>query len=160
MVGPPSFLRARAALEDIADDDAPPPPEPGRFAPYSVWMGVSLLARGAQLAFAGCCIWYMSALFHAMGRPAHLPSTPPLWLWLGTLILGATYRWDFKRYRTSPMGDMIGNLLASQQCPACGQNVFDHTPPSGYAPDTRAHAFFPSRICTNCGQDLMSRTGS
>jgi hypothetical protein len=160
MTDPLSLLRARAALEDVSERDPTPPSEPGRFAPYPAWMGVTLLVRGAQLTFAACCIWYMSALFHAMGQPRHRPSTPPMWLWLGTLVLGASERWDSRRYRTSPMGDTIGNLLASQQCPACGQNIFDHTPPSGYAPDTQAHAVFPSRICTNCGQDLASRTAS
>jgi len=160
MTDPLSFLRARAALEHIPEGDPTPLPEPGRFAPFPVWMAVTLLVRGAQLAFAGCCIWGMSALFHAMDRPPQRPSTPPMWLWVVTIMLGATDRLDHKRYRTSPMGDMIGNVLASQQCPACGQNVFDHTPPSGYAPDTQAHAMFPSRICTNCGQDLTSRTAS
>jgi hypothetical protein len=154
-----STVRARAAIEEGAGGDGPEPIDVGPFAPYPVWLAVTLLVRGAQLLFAILCLWYFSALFHAMDRP-HSISLPPTWLVAVSLVLGASDGRSSWRWRTSPAGDMIGNLLASQQCPACGQNVFDHTPPSGYAPPSQAQGVFPSRICTNCGHDLGERTAS
>jgi hypothetical protein len=144
-------------MDESATGKGSEPIEVGRLAPYPVWIGVTLLVRGAQLLFLACIAWYFAALFDAMDKSS-TTSTPPLWLVAGALILGASDGRSAWRWRTSPLGDAIGGFLASQQCPACGQNVFDHTPPSGYAPPSQGTAIFPSRICTNCGHDLTSRT--
>jgi hypothetical protein len=157
MDDPLSTVRMRAALEENASGDGPEPIDVGPLAPYPTWLIVTLVVRAAQSIFVVCCLWYIAALFYAMGRP-HSISLPPIWLVGATLLLGASDSRSRGRSRTSPVGDLIGNLLASQQCPACGQNVFDHTPPSGYAPPSQAEAIFPSRICTNCGHDLGERT--
>src|SRR3954454_20296803 len=148
-----STVREKAAMEESAPDGGTAPIRIGRFAPYPVWMGVTLMARGAQLLFIVCLLWAMAALFDAMEKPFTIPF-PPFWLWGVAILLGTSDGRSGWRWKTSPVGDAIGNLLASQQCPVCGQNVFDHTPPSGYAPPSQAHSIFPSRICTNCGQDL------
>jgi hypothetical protein len=129
----------------------------GRFAPYPVWLATSVLVRASQILFLAFCLWYLAALFDAMERP-HRISTPPIWLWFAFGMIGADVKSSYRRWKTSPMGDAVGNVLASLQCPACGQDVFDRTPPSGYAPEARRHAFFPSRVCTNCGHDLARRT--
>jgi hypothetical protein len=154
-----STVRASAAMEDGAAGDGEEAIEVGRFAPYPVWMAMAVMARGAQLLFLLCCLWGMAALFDAMEKPFTIP-LPPMWLWLVSVFLGCDGGRTAWTWKTSPVGDGIGNLLASQQCPACGQNVFDHTPPSGYAPPSQAQAIFPSRICTNCGHDLTLRTAS
>jgi hypothetical protein len=161
MTDPLETVRARRALGNTGErEPSPPPIVPGPFAPYPVWMGMTLLVRGAQLVFLGCCIWTFHALINSTGQPHGMHSIPPMWVWLVTLVLGATGHGDRRRYLTSPAGDTLGKMLASERCPACGQNVFDHRPPSGYSPETQAHAIFPSRICTNCGQDLSKRTAS
>src|SRR4051794_34220650 len=152
-----SSVRERAAIEESAPAGGTTPIKIGRFAPFSVWLGATLLARGAQLLFVVCCLWAMAALFDSIEKPFTTP-LPPIWLWVVAILLGTSDGRSGGRWKTSPVGDAIGNLLASQQCPACGQNVFDHTPPSGYAPPSQANSIFPSRICTNCGQDLSERT--
>ena len=157
MTDPISTVQARAALEDGARGDGARPIKIGRFAPYPAWLGVALLVRGAQLLFFAFSLWYLAALFDAMDRSS-TTSLPPLWLWGATVVIGAGDGRSHRIRRTSPMGDAIGNFLASQDCPACGQNVFDHTPPTGYAPPSQQQAFFPSRLCTNCGHDLAKRT--
>jgi hypothetical protein len=149
----------RSALEENSTGTSPEPIDVGLLAPYPTWLIVTLLVRAAQALFVVCCLWSVVALSHASERP-HSVSLPPMWLWAAALMLGASSGRSGYSGRTSPAGDLIGNLLASQQCPACGQNVFDHTPPSGYAPPSQAQAIFPSRICTNCGHDLAERTAS
>jgi hypothetical protein len=146
-----------ASEDGIATGDQTKPIKVGRFAPYPAWMGVTLLVRGSQLVFLGFCAWFLAALVGAIDKDSAL-SLPPIWLWIVTGILGTSDSHPSWRWRTSPMGDAIGDFLASQQCPACGQNVFDHTPPSGYAPPSQRTAVFPSKICTNCGHDLRKRT--
>jgi|SRR3954471_335958 len=157
MTDPVPTVRARAAMEEGATGNGTGPIKVGRFAPYPLWLGMSVLVRGAQLLFVIFCGWFLAALFDATDKSSTTP-LPPMWLWLATLVIGADNGRGGGRWRTSPIGDSIGDFLASQQCPACGQNVFDHTPPSGYAPDSQRHAIFPSRICTNCGHDLINRT--
>jgi hypothetical protein len=152
-------LHARAALEGTGADDEAPPIKVGRLAPYPVWIAVSVVVRASQILCLSCIVWYFAALFDAMERP-HMVSLPPAWLFIVTVFIGADSADSYRRWRTSPFGDWIGDLLASQQCPACGQNVFDHTPPSGYAPPSQTTCYFPSRICTNCGHDLINRTAS
>jgi hypothetical protein len=154
-----STVRASAVMEEGAAGGGEEAIKVGRFAPYPVWMAMAVMARGAQLLFLLCCLWGMAALFDAMEKPFTIP-LPPMWLWLVSVFLGCDGGRTAWTWKTSPVGDGIGNLLASQQCPACGQNVFDHTPPSGYAPPSQAQAIFPSRICTNCGHDLTIRTAS
>ena len=146
-------------MEGTGSEGGPAPIKVGRFAPYPVWLAMAVLVRAAQVLFIIFCGWYLAALLDAMDRSSTTP-LPPLWLWGATLLIGADNGRGGGRWRTSPLGDTIGDLLASQQCPACGQNLFDHTPPSGYAPDSQRHAIFPSRICTNCGHDLNNRTAS
>jgi predicted RNA-binding Zn-ribbon protein involved in translation (DUF1610 family) len=143
--------------DEAPEDTSPAPIKVGRFAPYPVWIAVSVVVRAAQVLAIGCIVWAFAALFDAMDK-ASTTSLPPLWLWIGTTILGASDEYPSRSERTSPIGDAIGNRLASQQCPACGQNVFDHTPPSGYAPPSQQRRTFPSRMCTNCGHDLVRRT--
>jgi hypothetical protein len=128
----------------------------GWLAPYPVWLGVTLLVRFAQVLFLLFCVWYLAALSDAMDKHS-TTSIPPMRLWAATIVIGASSGRSAARWRTSPFGDTLGKLLASEQCPACGQSVFDHTPPSGYAPPSQQQAIFPSRICTNCGHDLMHR---
>ena len=152
MIEPDPGPRARLALEEGTPGEGGPI-RIGRFAPYPVWMAMTLLARGAQLLFLLLCLWALVALADAIER-VRTP-LPPIELWLATIVIGASSRYE--RSRTSPFGDALGQWLASQQCPACGQNVFDHTPPSGYAPPSQAEAYWPSRTCTNCGHDLRRR---
>jgi hypothetical protein len=159
MTDPGPTVHARAALEGDAQGDDTAPIKVGRLAPYPVWIAVSVVVRASQILCVACIIWYMAALFDAMEKP-HRISTPPLWLFIVTAFIGADAESSYRRWRTSPLGDWLGDLLASQQCPDCGQNVFDHTPPSGYEPDSKRHRYFPSRICTNCGHDLINRTAS
>ena len=129
----------------------------GRFAPYPVWLGATLLVRGAQVLFLACCVWALVALFDAMDR-SFTTDTPPLALWFVTALIGSSPQpW---RGKTSPVGDAIGNYLASQLCPACGQNIFDKASGVGYAPPSQRQTMFPSRICANCGHDLIERTAS
>ncbi|MEA3032887.1 MAG: hypothetical protein QOH86_903, partial [Sphingomonadales bacterium] len=111
-----STVRASAAIEEGDGGEGPEPIDVGPFAPYPVWLAVTLLVRGAQLLFLVFCLWYLASLFHAIGRPRSL-SLPPMWLWAITLVLGASDGRSSWRWRTSPAGDTIGNLLASQQCP-------------------------------------------
>jgi hypothetical protein len=144
----------RAALDRSTGAEARP--AAGRFAPYPVWFAVAVLVRGSFIFFLLFCVWYLAALIDAFEKPHTIP-VPPLWLWLAMGFIAANES-HYSRWRTSPVGDAIGNLLAAQHCPACGQGVFDHTPPSGYVPDAQRRAWFPSRICTNCGHDLRKRT--
>ena len=152
-------VHARTALEGGAEGDDARPIEVGRLAPYPVWIAVSVVVRASQILCLACIVWFMAALFDAMERPHTVP-LPPLWLFLVTAFIGAEGGHSYGNWRTSSFGDWLGNLLASQQCPACGQNVFDHTPPTGYAPPSQTTCYFPSRICTNCGHDLINRTAS
>jgi predicted RNA-binding Zn-ribbon protein involved in translation (DUF1610 family) len=131
----------------------------GRFAPYPVWLRMTLLVRGAQIVFATCCLWFVAALLDSTSKP-HSIFPPPAWLFIVSGMLGADSGRSARRWRTSPLGDAIGRLLASQHCPACGQDVFDRTPPTGYVPESQRIAVLPSRICTNCGHDLIRRTAS
>jgi hypothetical protein len=160
MIDPLQTLRARAAAGGTGEGNEPAPVRIGMLAPYPVWFALFLVVRGAQVVFLVCVLWFVAAIFDAIEKP-HNFSTPPYWLWVASIVLGAAggrrIRW---RGRLSPLGDWIGNALASQQCPACGQNIFDHTPPSGYAPDTQRHSLVPSRVCANCGHDLMKRMAS
>ena len=167
MIEPEPTPRARLALEERAGQEmageerageeggggARPAIRIGRFAPYPVWMTMTVLARGAQLLFFVFCLWSLVALADAIDR-VRTP-LPPMEIWLATIVLGASN--GRGRWRTSPFGDTLGNILASPQCPAYGQNVFDHTPPSGYAPPSQTECLLPSRICTNCGHDLRHR---
>src|SRR3954453_8263957 len=104
-----SIVRARLAMEEGAGAQGPEPIDVGPFAPYPVWLTVTLVVRGAQLVFAACCLWSLAALFHAMGR-LHSVSLPPMWLWAVPLVLGASDGRSVRRWRTSPAGDAIGNL--------------------------------------------------
>ena len=157
MADPP--LYAQAALARSAESDEARPIKVGRLAPYPVWIVTSVVVRASQILCLACIIWYMAALFDAMERPFTV-SLPPLWLFLVTAFIGVEGGRSYRNWRTSSFGDWVGNLLASEQCPACGQNVFDHTPPSGFAPPSQTSCWFPSRICTNCGHDLVNRTAS
>ncbi|TFI56393.1 hypothetical protein E2493_20435 [Sphingomonas parva] len=140
-------------------DDVPAPVRIGRLAPYPVWLGVTLLVRSAQLVFLLLWVWYLAALFDAMDKASTI-SPPPIWLLVVSTLIGASSGRGAWQWRTSPFGDALGKLLASERCPACGQSVFDHTPPSGYAPPSQQQRMVPSRICTNCGHDLMLRTAA
>jgi hypothetical protein len=152
------LLRERVALEDgRAAEEAAAPIRIGRFAPYPVWMTLFVIIRGAQVMLLACVLWAVAAVIEATdGRALSLP---PLWLWIVLLLLGAGGK---KRdtFRLSPAGDLIGYCLASLQCPACGRDVFDHTPASGYAPEVQKHALLPSSVCSNCGHDLAKRTAT
>ena len=129
----------------------------GRLAPYPVWLVMTSVVRGAQLGFVACCAWYLAALFDAMSKP-HTISTPPGWLWLTTIVLGTTSRAVGWPWKLSPVGDAIANCFASHRCPTCGQDIYDHTPPHGYASDADRQSFLPSRTCANCGHDLTKRS--
>lgn len=139
-------------------DEMPMSNEPikvGRYAPYPVWLGMTLLVRGAQFFFIAFCAWGLVALFDAMDKSS-TTSFPPLALWVVVgLIASSPHNW---RGKTSPVRDAFGNYLASQQCPACGQNVFDKATGSGYAPPSQRQTIFPSRECANCGHDLNEQT--
>lgn len=149
--------RARAVVEGDRADAEVLPIEVGRFAPYPVWMTVVLLIRTAQLLFLGWWVWYFAALFDAMSRPLTI-ATPPMWLMVVLGLIAADDGKHRMRWQRSPAGNWIGSLFASRQCPVCGQNVFDHTPQSGYEPPPQQYRSFPSRICTGCGHDLARRT--
>ena len=157
MFDPLQNLRARAAIEGSSGGDEARPVKVGFLAPFPVWIATTLVVRLAQILFLVCCAWYLAALFDAMDK-SHTTSTPPGELWLATIIIGTSSGRSSWPWRTSPFGDFVGKLLASQECPACGQNIFNHTPPSGYAPPSLERAIFPSRICTNCKRDLTRRT--
>jgi hypothetical protein len=127
----------------------------GRYAPYPVWIGMTLLGRGAQLVFFILCIWYLAALIDAFEKPHTVP-LPPMWLWVASGIIGGgTGRRG--RWMITPVADQIGDALASRQCPACGQNVFNHSSPQGYT-SPQQQRIYPCRTCANCGHDLRRRT--
>lgn len=65
---------------------------------------------------------------------------------------------DPRDVRISLACDVWANWLSSQYCPACGQSCFDHSPPSGYAPDNAQYRFWPVSSCANCGCDLTQNS--
>jgi hypothetical protein len=152
-------LRARAALEEGVSEGAGKPIEVGRYAPYPVWMTVILAVRFGQVLGLGCFAWSFAALFDAASPPFTI-STPPLWLWLVAGILAADDGKCYWRWQTRPAGNAVGSLFAAKQCPACGQNIFDHTPPRGYEPPQQQYRNLPLRHCAGCGHDLARRTAS
>lgn len=109
-------------------------------------------------------LWYLGvamipgsfAWMIAVGGASPLLAQGYFWTFMGGVMLSAS---GGRRYRgpISPGCDVIGWMLASDQCPACGQSVFDSTPPSGYVPDTTRHTHWPARVCANCGHDLTKR---
>ena len=157
MIDLPGSLRARAAIDASETDNAVPAIRVGRYPPYPVWMALFYIVRGAQFVFLAGVFWLIVALWAAVdGRAVW---TPPIWPLVVAAALGTSSRGRW-RWKLSPVGDAIGNMLASQQCPACGQNIFDHTPPSGYAPAVQQQSWRPSSVCTNCGHDLSKRTAA
>lgn len=128
----------------------------GRFAPYPVWMCMriaGMIGAGMVLLWFG---WAFVALFSAINGGSI--ETLPIWI----AIIGVITSGSGKGFRhdenVTLFGELLGRVFASKQCPACGQSIFDHTPPNGYAPDVMKRSWWPSRHCTNCGHDMKIRT--
>jgi hypothetical protein len=112
-----------------------------------------MIATGMFLLWFGSAI---AALFSAVNRGDL--EVLPMWIGMVGIIVGGSGR-GFRRDENVPLfGEIIGRMLASKSCPVCGQSIFDHTPSSGYAPDTQTYRWWPSRNCTNCGHDMSLRT--
>ena len=155
MIDPDITLRAKEAMERSTLMVPNQPIPVGRLAPYAVWFPLVLIVRGSQILFVAFFIWYVATLMGATGEKFKLPA-PPYWVWVAAGVVGFSSRSAHRRL--SELGDAVGNMLASQQCPACGQNIFDHSGPSGYTSPSERNRFIPSRFCTNCGHDLKLRT--
>jgi len=142
-------LRMRLALEDPV-----PVIVVKRFAPYPVWMSLRLLT---MLAGWIAIAWFLHATY-AIVRAVDGVDVGfwPIWIFVVAVIIGGKTRGEGGNLPA--FGELVGNLLASKQCPSCGQSIFDHTPPSGYEPDITRRSWWPSRCCTNCGHDMSKRT--
>jgi hypothetical protein len=118
---------------------------PKRFAPYPVWSKVRIAA------IVGYALYVLSFLLAGiLGE-----------VWLLLLLVPA-----FVICPPLPGGgalpepiipNLIGNLLASRHCPACGQSIFDDAGPSGYVPDSERARWWPNHECANCGHNLARR---
>ena len=151
-------LKMRLAGEEFVGAETPPPITIGRFAPYQVWMSMriaTMIGTGMALLWWG---WAIAALFSAVsGGDLEIL---PWWIGIVGIIVGGSDK-GFRRDENIPLfGEVLGRALASKQCPACGQSIFDHTPPSGYQPDLVTRSWWPSRTCTNCGHDMAIRTAT
>ena len=137
------------------DRDAPPP-APKRFAPYPVWMALRWVTMaGAALIF----IWIGFAI-RAVNASMNGGNAEMLPWWVLTIgiVVGASSAGALAGDNLPDFGEMIGRKLANKACPSCGQSIFDHTPPSGYAADTETTSWWPARYCNRCGHDMTKRT--
>lgn len=128
----------------------------GRYAPYPVWMTlriITMIGSGMVLLWFA---WAIAALFSAINGGDL--QVLPLWICIVGSIVGASGKGFRRDANLPPFGEIIGRMLASKNCPACGQAIFDHTPAAGYAPELQTYRWWPSRICTNCGHDMNVRT--
>lgn len=121
-----------------------PDRSPKRYAPYSVWsiarvigaVGFAALPLAILAAIAG---WFgLAILLGVIGIVIVVP------VQTNNLIALAP--------------EIIGGLLGSRYCPACGQSIFDDAPASGYMSDAARGRWWPARHCANCGHDLKLRT--
>lgn len=117
-----------------------------RFPPYPVWQIMVIVDFiGMALSLAGLFL-ILRALVYGGGVTA-LPITMLL---IGGVISGRSRNW---RHTLSPFCEFIGSRLTTENCPSCGQSVFDHTPASGYSPEIMKQRW-PLRFCANCDRDL------
>jgi|GEM_PF-5396039 len=127
----------------------------GRLAPYPVWTAMRVLWLVALALIPGSVVW----LFYG-GSSETLWTSGSFWMFMAGVMLASTggrgSAISFKGL-ISPGCDAIGHLLASHQCPACGQSCFDSSPPSGYVPESATHTWWPLRHCAQCGHDLKQR---
>ena len=138
----------------LAAADAAPAIVVKRFAPYPVWMSLRLLT---MLGGAMAITWFFHTVYALLRAVDGVDvGLLPVWVFVVGVILGGKTRGE--PGNLPGFGELIGNRLASKQCPSCGQSIFDHTPPSGYEPDTTRNSWWPSRRCTNCGHDMAKRT--
>jgi hypothetical protein len=134
------ILRLRLALGGEGEPDR----SPKRFAPYPVWAWARAVGAASHAAFP------LALVFAILGWP--------------TMALIAFAFWfvvflPIPRYGLTPLTpEIIGGLLGSRYCPACGQSIFDRAPPTGYMADHARGTWWPHRHCANCGHDLKVRT--
>ena len=123
-----------------------------RFAPFHVWTAMRLLWFAGLLMIPGAVIWLFSG-----GVGDHLFASGPFWMFIiGVMLAASGGRGSAMSFRglISPACDAIGRILASPDCPNCGQSCFDSSPASGYAPETAKQHWWPLRQCAGCGRDL------
>lgn len=123
-----------------------------RLAPYPVWVTMRIVTMIGSAIIVFWFGWAMAALFAAINGAA--VTLPPLWLGIVGLVVGGSGGGFRRDENLPPFGEIIGRMLASKHCPVCGQSLFDHTPPAGYAPDGQRYRWWPSRLCANCGHDM------
>jgi hypothetical protein len=137
----------------MIEDDNPHEIKVGLLAPYPCWYILQVLEIIAGIVLL---VWIVS--FIRMIIYGGQVSALPFWVFIGGFIIaGRPVPYRSRHNNLAPFGEIIGGLLASKQCPQCGQSIFDHTPPQGYAPDLMKR-LWPLTDCANCGLDLSNRT--
>ena len=155
------FSRLRTGnMKPYGYDPNAEPPAPKSFAPYPVWMTLRWITMAGSALAIVWLIWAVAALISAADG-GQMPMLP-VWLFVVAITVGGAPRGDniFTGFDLPPFGEFIGRKLANKQCPSCGQSIFDHSPPSGYAPDRVTTSWWPSRFCMRCGHDMRVRTAS
>jgi hypothetical protein len=153
------LLSSRRQVEDadaVMRQTSSSAPEAGRFAPYPVWAAMRVLTTIGAGMFT---LWLGSAIVALLSAVSGGKADMlPMWIGIAGVIMGGSGN-GFRPGENVPLfGEIIGRMLASKHCPACGQSIFDHTPKSGYAPEAMTYSWWPSRHCTNCGHDMNLRT--
>ncbi len=128
-----------------------------RFSPFHIWTAMRLLWFAGLLMIPIALIWLSSG-----GGSSNLYASGPFWMCLfGLMLVASGGRGSAMRFPglISPACDAIGRLIASPDCPACGQSCFNSSPSTGYAPETTKHLWWPLRQCANCSHDLTRASG-
>ncbi|MCR2832686.1 hypothetical protein [Parerythrobacter lacustris] len=126
------------------DPQDEPDRSPKRFAPYPVWSWARIVG------LLGYCCFPLAILSIAVG-----------WLVPGFVLLALCLIIVLPRpydSYTALLPELVGGMLGSRYCPACGQSIFDRAPPNGYMADHERGSWWPHRRCANCGHDLKVRT--
>ncbi|MGB7370097.1 hypothetical protein [Erythrobacter sp.] len=134
------LLRMRLAQFGSREPDR----SPKRYAPHTVWSAVrtATVFAYASIPIGVGLVWL----------------TQSAWPLLLTFI-GAILIWPTDRQALNALvPELLGSLLGSRYCPACGQSIFDRAPASGYMADHARGTWWPHRHCANCGHDLKVRT--
>ena len=131
-----------------------------RFAPYPVWAAMRVITTLGNAMALLWFFWAIATIFSTVNGGAL--ELLPIWFGvIGLIVGGGSGSPYYKPNGTlSLIAEALGRTLAPKECPACGQSLFDHAPQSGYIAETVRHRYWPARICTNCGQNLVQRAKS
>lgn len=125
-----------------------------RFASYPVWVTMRILTT---LGNAMVVLWFGWAIvaFLALVNGGSLELLP-YWVAIAGLILGggSGSRYNESKQTLSLIAEIVGRRLAPRNCLRCGQSVFERSPSVGYISEADRFSYWPSKMCTNCGQDL------